>query len=391
MHERTPYILYIAHERKLGGASLSLLTLMEEMKKRGYKVAAVVPTSRCPMAQKLRELDVPIISVFFAWWQMPKDWNRVLKIAFRLLFVMERWQVSFAYHKINEMGMKVEVVHTNSSVTDFGARLAKRIGCKHIWHFREYGDCDYNLEYLLTREKTLHLMNANAERVIFISKDLYAYFEDYFEKAKCRVIYNGISAVYFQKKEYKERQKVIFLIAGNLHRNKQQMTVLKAAKELKDRKYNNFEVWIAGASSSMKDSKQYEKELNAYISENGLTNIKVLGRISDMIELRRNTDVEIVASKREAFGRVTIEAMFSGMPVIGSASGANIELITPNVNGELFESENYIDLAERMEKFLNNQNEIKRLGERAFVDACNFFTAEHNADKIEELYREVIQ
>ncbi len=36
-----------------------------------------------------------------------------------------------------------------------------------------------------------------------------------------------------------------------------------------------------------------------------------------MKELRK-TDVELVCSKGEAFGRVTIEAMMAGNPVIGS-------------------------------------------------------------------------
>ena len=34
-----------------------------------------------------------------------------------------------------------------------------------------------------------------------------------------------------------------------------------------------------------------------------------LGYVKDMTELRRKVDVEIIASKYEAYGRVTVEAM----------------------------------------------------------------------------------
>ena len=35
----------------------------------------------------------------------------------------------------------------------------------------------------------------------------------------------------------------------------------------------------------------------------------------------------MVCSNREAFGRVTVEAMFAGNPVLAADSGANTELV----------------------------------------------------------------
>ena len=50
-------ILYIAHERKLGGATLSLLAAIDEMRTRGHEIYVMIPVSKCPLAQELQKRD----------------------------------------------------------------------------------------------------------------------------------------------------------------------------------------------------------------------------------------------------------------------------------------------------------------------------------------------
>ena len=140
----------------------------------------------------------------------------------------------------------------------------------------------------------------------------------------------------------------------------------------------------------MSDSKLYEAELKMYIDENLTDRVTMLGRIADMKKLREKADVEIVASSMEAFGRVTVEAMMGGMPVIGSDSGANPELICNGSDGLLFKNGNYMDLAAKMEIFLNDYSQIRKMGENAQIKACNRFLSEENAEKIENLYYNIM-
>ena len=283
----------------------------------------------------------------------------------------------------------IDLIHSNSSVTDFGARLAEKLNCKHIWHIREFGDADYNLECLKGKEATWQWMNAHSDRFVFISKCVYDYFEKYADLDKSHIIYDGISGVYINHRDYTEKENVVFLISGNLVRGKGQMLVLQAANELKRKNYK-FEVWIAGSSSSMSDSKLYERELKSYIEKNLHGIAVILGRVSDMRELRKKADIEIVASNKEAFGRVTVEAMLGGMPVIASDTGANPELITDGVDGLLFQNGDYRSLADKMELFLNNPVGIETMGRQARTKALKQFMSAANAEKVEQLYYEQI-
>lgn len=388
MQEKSLKILYIAHERKLGGATLSLLSLLDEMKKRGHEIYVVVPSAKSPIAYELKKRKIPFIAVFFGWIQMPEYWNPAMKWCFRILYLLETVQIFYVYQRIKER--QIDIIHSNSSVTDFGARLSKKLACKHIWHIREFGDADYSLEYLKGKRKTWNYMNTHADRFLFISKCLYEYFHEFSDTEKSEVVYNGISEKYYIQRNYVDKKKIIFLISGNLTRKKGQMLVLQAAKELK-KNNTDFEIWIAGAASSMSDSKLYEKELKEYIDKYLTGTAVMLGRVSDMRALRQKTDVEIVASDMEAFGRVTVEAMMSGMPVIASDSGANSELIEDGKDGFLFTCGSSKSLQDKMKCFIIERRLIEHMGMEAQRKAVQEFRLKNNIDKIERLYLSVTE
>lgn len=382
-------ILFVAHERKLGGATISLLALIDELRRKGHEIIVIVPTKDCQLAGELKRREIKTISVFFAWWQMPKDWNFLYKLLFKFLYFIENIQIYCVWIKVKSLG--INIVHTNSSVTDFGAKLAKKLKVKHVWHVREFGEADYNLQYMFGKLRTWNYIDNNSDKVVFISRSLCDSFKEYLNFNKVKVIYNGISSQYLYEREFiNQKEYTTFLVAGNLNRNKQQMLVLRATKKLLEQNIKNFKILIAGESSSMKDSQLYENELKRYIEENQLINVKMLGKVEDMCELRKHADVEIVPSSKEAFGRVTVEAMFSGMPVIGSNSGANIELIEDGKSGLLFENGNAEDLASKMEMFIKEYNKLNIMGQYAFEYVKDKFTAKKNADEIEELYNELI-
>ena len=61
---------------------------------------------------------------------------------------------------------------------------------------------------------------------------------------------------------------------------------------MRDKGYDNFELWIAGRASAMSDSKKYEEELHEYAKEYLQGNYKFLGFVSDMSEVRKQADIE---------------------------------------------------------------------------------------------------
>jgi len=382
-------ILLVAHEKNLGGASRSLVALASELQKKGHKIIVVLPFRTGQVYQKLIELQIPVYKVFFGWWMMPSYWNPVLKLIFRILYVTEKIPV-MRIVKIAKRE-KIQVIHSNSSVIDVGALAAQKAGVPHIWHFREFGDADFQLEYLKGREKSCRFVAGIKGKVIFISRNLRNYYNAEIPDEICKVIYNGISKEFLCEKSYARKGgKFVFLIAGYLHRNKRQDIALQAAKILKAKGYDNFELWIAGQASAMSDSKKFEEELREFAEHNLKDCCKFLGFVSDMKELRQKADIELVCSNREAFGRVTVEAMMAGNPAIGTNTGANPELIEDRRTGRLFQNGNAADLADKMQWFLDNQEYIEKCGREAYFFAKERFLSDYNTKNIENLYQEVL-
>ena len=381
-------IMYIAHERKMGGASLCLLTLAKEMKERGHHVCVVVPFMRSPIAEKLREAGIKTIGIFFGWWMMPSYWGGLFKMAFRMLYMMEgiaAWRISRYIRK-----EKIDIVHSNSSVIDVGSQAAARSGVSHVWHFREFGDLDYRLMFLKGRRKSIQYLNDSNDINIFISMRLREHYGELRDEERNRVIYDGVSDDYLNLRQDDLEGEPTFLIAGNLQRNKRQDIVLKAVKLLKEKGITNFKVIVAGGIASTRDSQKYAKELEIFIKQNDLDNVHLAGFVSDMNALRRKSDVEIVASSMEAFGRVTVEAMLSGNPVLAADSGANGELIEDGRTGWLFETGNEYALADKMSAIIANKCSIRKMGKNAFDIALEKYLSHRNTTEIEKLYREVL-
>lgn len=376
-------ILYLSHERKMGGANYSLFELVREMKRRGHSVHVAVMYKGCPLDVKLKEEGIKTFPCFYGWWQVPANWNFILKSGFSLLHRMEFlavWKLRRYVRKNN-----IDMIHSNSSCIDVGAKVAKSAGIKHVWHFREYGEPDYNLVYMNGRDKSISFVKKNTDKVIFISKALRNFYSDMDDVNIAEIVYNGVSERFLVKsKAYNETP--VFLSAGNLSPAKNQLLTLQAAKILLDSGIHNFQLKLAGESTSLLESKLYKEELIRFIEENRMENVEMLGYVKDMTKLRQKTDVEIVASVSEAFGRVTVEAMLAGNPVIASDAGANPELIENGVTGLIFHTMEAESLAAKMRYLIENREMIPSMGENALNYAADRYTISRNAENIERVY-----
>ncbi len=82
---------------------------------------------------------------------------------------------------------------------------------------------------------------------------------------------------------------------------------------------------------------EYVEKLHKQVAELGLENrVKFLGFRSDVPQLMAICDlVAHTSTAPEPFGRVIVEAMLSGIPIVAAQSGGAIELIEPGINGFL--------------------------------------------------------
>ena len=78
----------------------------------------------------------------------------------------------------------------------------------------------------------------------------------------------------------------------------------------------------------------------------------------DVLELFKNSDVFIMSSKAEGFGRTTIEAMLGGCLLLGTDSGATPELVRDGETGFLYKYDNSYELSLLMEKVVEEREKL---------------------------------
>lgn len=391
-------ILFISHERKMGGANHSLVELVKGLQDLGNNVSVVVLYRGCPIDQKLREMGIQTFPCFFGWWQQPKDWPYVLKILFHLLHWLQKISVIRLSRYIKKNC--IDIIHSNSSVIDIGAQTAAKTGCKHVWHFREYGEADYRLEYMYGKETSMSYVYKNSDMIIFISSALYESYRNFLDDKKSRIIYDGIVSDKMDKlesniparKEKESKCTFTFLVTGNISPGKNQELVVEAVNVLVNQMgidSHRFQVYFAGATTSLTESKRYMREMQSYISQKSLNNLFFLGYVKDMDCLRSKVDVEIIPSQSEAYGRVTLEAMLSHNLVIASDSGSNPELIGKNEHGLLFRNNDVNDLAMKMLQAMDSDNvDCKK---RAFEYVRKAHRQEESYRKVQSIYKSIFE
>lgn len=390
-------VLFISHERKMGGANHSLVELVKGLRDLGHNISVVVLYRGCPIDKKLCSMGIETFPCFFGWWQQPKNWNLFFKLAFKLL----HWLQWIAVVRISGYvkRKKIDIIHSNSSVIDIGAQVAQKTECKHVWHFREYGEADYRLEYMFGKEESMNYVSKYSDMIIFISNALYSAYAELKDSDKVRVIYDGIVSksaaweedILLLRKDRERNDKFTFLVTGNLSQGKNQMLVIEATNILisqmgVDKK--SFQVYFAGAMTSLTESRKYMQGMQEYISVNNLDNIVFWGYVEDMSSLREKVHAEIIPSKSEAYGRVTLEAMLNHNLVIASESGANPELIENNKRGILFEKDNANDLANKMLQAMKEDNELYI--EKAFEYVKSVHIQEDAYQKVQSAYQDIM-
>lgn len=118
--------------------------------------------------------------------------------------------------------------------------------------------------------------------------------------------------------------------------------------------------------------------------------VKYLGHFDSHRELARvyaSSDVFIMPCRNETFGMATLEALASGLPVVGIAEGASRDLITPQI-GALARPGDGQDLANKISAVA--QWNLEPVRERCQAYAANRYSWESVFARYFEIYRNLI-
>jgi glycosyltransferase involved in cell wall biosynthesis len=374
-------ILFITHYQDLYGANKSLANLLIAFKEKKYNIKVLCPF-KGEMTNYLNFNKISNISGKpFNGWEY-KDIKDIIKFPFRFV----RSLVTLLMLRRSLKKYDPDVIYSNSSVIWIGKAIAKMLGKPHVWHVREFGLKDYGLRMVGGKPLTKLLMN-KSDAVISISKSIDREVLSEIRPEIKHQIYDGVirlSNIADSPKKKLDKDNFTFCMAGLLIPTKGYDEAIQAMQII-SLKYPGARLVIAGEGMY---GEYYEEYLHTLTKDLNLEKqINFLGYISDIKSFYRNADCLLMCSLAEGLGRVTIEAMAQGLPVIGKDCGGTSEIITHNVNGLLYK-ESKEDLANQMEAMILNKN-YEKMSTNAIKVVKENFAIEQYVNKMGKLLDKV--
>jgi glycosyltransferase involved in cell wall biosynthesis len=357
-------ILFLTYQGDMAGSTNSISYLCRGLAKLGH------------------EVYLGIRKESLLWRLVEGSEVRRVPMSFKGKFDRENWKQIAQVVQDHQ----IQLINAQSSIDRYTAIFAKwkyRLNCKIIHTRRQNplsaGGWLQKIFYVRNTEKIVVISNGLKET--FIQKG--------YPAEHLQVIHNGIPTqrfeqwdektveAYKQKLQLSPNKKVI----GCVSRLKEQDQIIQAVAGLQD---PTIELLFVGVK---------EKDLQPYVEQYGLTNtVHIIPEVpsSEILNLYRLMDMNILASTMDGFGLVLIEAMGMSCPVIATRFGGIKDVVQDGHNGYLFENGHIEDLQQKIKSLLTDQERRETFIQNGLHTALERFTIANTIRQYEQFFHETI-
>jgi glycosyltransferase involved in cell wall biosynthesis len=178
-----------------------------------------------------------------------------------------------------------------------------------------------------------------------------------------------------------DRALIVGMVA-NLTSWKKHDLFLDVAQRVSSKTSTEFHVYGQFPSNSKLRS------LEDQIERRGLKNrVRLQGFVADPARIMAEVDVVVHPADHESFGRVLVEAMAAGVPVVGVRGGGAAEIVIDGITGLLASPNDAAGLAECHDHLLADASLRTKLGEAGRRRAAECYSLERCVQSMAEVYR----
>lgn len=378
-------ILFYSHMSELGNGGVeSLMGIVKSLSE--IHECCVITPYKGAVNKELTRLGIQNSALPFKW---SSNANNSLKpnLFLKKIELIKRWFDNLIFNRKHKnkhidfvTNYRPDVIYSNTSVINIGLKVAVQLNVPHIWHLREFQNTDITPDFG-HKYFAKHLNKSN--RVIVNSNLLKNYYKQFIPANKIDVVYNGIEKPIKNEifQNISDTSKPFtFVIVGALIPVKGHLNLLKAINKIKE-KNKKFQLHIVGEG-------RLRLQIEAYIANHNLEQEVILhGHQSNVGQFYNQAECYIMCSEFETFGRVTVEAMLCGLPIIGRDAPYNAtkEIIRNQTDGWLYTTTE--ELANKMLWMIENKIAAHKMGQHAKHWAKENFLLEYCVAQIEELLK----
>ena len=382
-----PGILFLDQSGELGGAELCLADLAEFCRDR----SAVLLFQDGPFAGLLRAKNVPVIIA-----TLPQVAVRVNKSAGVSAYLCAVPAIGLLIYRAMKSAKDFELLYANTAkALVVAAMLAFLLRKKFCFHLHDIVNSDHfsaiNRRLIVTLANRAQAVVANSQATAEAYKSAGG------KNRRIRVVHNGFKPFDFRSGSStrptgtrcgtEAGNSPVVGLFGRITPWKGQHVFIKALVELPD-----VRGLIVGDALFTREDRSYAQELRDLVAHLRIADrIHFTGFCPDILPLLLSVDVVAHCSTSpEPFGRVIVEAMLAGRPVIATRAGGAMEIVSDNQTGLLVEPGDSHALAAAIQRLLENREFAAEMGRAAKRDAEQRFRLDRILQEWNECIEEVI-
>jgi glycosyltransferase involved in cell wall biosynthesis len=373
-------ILYVSHTSQLGGAENSLLVLLERLDAKRFRPLVAVPEAG-PLTDHLDGLGVE-------WRAVPLVRLRRTRNPITLAQHFLAWRrARRAIRRLCEEN-DVRLAHANSTTAFL--HIPRRVRLRgSIWHLRDVGLTGIGrLDETMARDASAVIAVSEFIRLsVPVGAD---------EGGKVTVVHNGVDTEEFTPGDGDRIRAELGLGEAPVAGIVAQVVPWKGQDRFLDAMAIVAERIPAARVVVVGDNRFGEhRHLLARLKRRAVAlgigeSVVFTGWREDVVEVMRGLDVLVVASDREPFGRVIVEAMACERPVVSFALGGPVEILDDGKTGRLVEPFDLEAMADAVGSLLADRDAAATMGRRGRAVACDRFSADGYAAKVQDVYQRVL-
>ncbi len=372
---------------------MSTLALIAALEKEGVRSCAVCHDQGSPAEQK-RLSDAVRGEVLFTqlYW-----WNKKIRYPLLLRPAMEvrqgirtgwayrsAWQVKSAAWR-----WRADLIHSNTMLTPEGWMAAGQLRLPHVWHVRELIGRDKPFRFRLEGLAFGEYVAARASKLIANSNVTASLIRNWMPAGLLEVVPNGIDISQFTPRaDAKPGKLVVAMVAGLTARWKKHNVFVKAALEVDRSLPIEFRVYGQDPSNGG------ARSVNAYIDElhtlirnaNARDRFGWPGYVADPRRVMSEIDILVHSADHESFGRVIVEAMAAGLPVVGAKGGGVAEIVLDGETGLLVPPDDPTEMARAIESLARDPSRRAAFGAAGRQRALDTYSLQACASGVLEVY-----
>ena len=150
----------------------------------------------------------------------------------------------------------------------------------------------------------------------------------------------------------------------------------------------NFFLNFYGGDFGLHKNKGYKDSLRLIVETEGLqNNISFFDKAEDVEKVMKDHDVVLNLSDSESFSRVSLEALFYGIPLIATDVGGTNEMVLNKETGILVKPNDVLSMYNGFKQLINNDELRRKCAMNSLIFVREKFGKQSTSFKLEEIYK----